>query len=124
MYTTFEEELEQNGKLVYTNVGVSMLPLLREGRDVMLIEKTDVLKPLDANVRVSTLTAYSPSIYSAVIPFFLSSAAVISISLIHKYVKLCVRCSRLYGFLLNRLLCRLLCRLISIILCSLGALCL
>ena len=48
MYTTFEEELEQNGKLVYTNVGVSMLPLLREGRDVMLIEKTDVLRPLDA----------------------------------------------------------------------------
>ena len=48
MYTTFEEELERNGKLVYTNVGVSMLPLLREGRDVMLIEKTDVLKPLDA----------------------------------------------------------------------------
>ena len=35
---TFEEELARSGKLVYTNVGVSMLPLLREGRDVMMIE--------------------------------------------------------------------------------------
>lgn len=28
---TFEEELARSGKLVYTNVGVSMLPMLREG---------------------------------------------------------------------------------------------
>lgn len=48
MYTTFEEELERSGKLVYTNVGVSMLPLLRQGRDVMVIEKSDVYRPLDA----------------------------------------------------------------------------
>jgi hypothetical protein len=38
---TFEEELARSGKLVYTNVGVSMMPLLREGRDVMLIEACD-----------------------------------------------------------------------------------
>ena len=48
MYTTLEEELNRNGKLVYTNVGVSMLPLLRQGRDVMVIEKADVYRPLDA----------------------------------------------------------------------------
>ena len=48
MYTTFEEELERSGKLAYTNVGVSMLPLLRQGRDVMVIEKAEVYRPLDA----------------------------------------------------------------------------
>ncbi|MDO4804035.1 MAG: S24/S26 family peptidase [Lachnospiraceae bacterium] len=48
MVTTFEEELNRSGKLVYTNVGVSMLPLLREGRDIMIIEKADDYRPLDA----------------------------------------------------------------------------
>lgn len=38
-YTSFEDELNASGKLIYTNVGVSMLPLLRENRDVMVIEK-------------------------------------------------------------------------------------
>lgn len=36
---TFEEELERHGNLVFTNVGVSMMPLLRQGRDLMVIEK-------------------------------------------------------------------------------------
>ena len=35
---SFEEELAASGTLVYTNVGVSMLPLLREGRDVMVLQ--------------------------------------------------------------------------------------
>lgn len=48
MYTTFEEELERSGKLAYTNVGVSMLPLIRQGKDVMVIEKADTYRPLDA----------------------------------------------------------------------------
>ena len=39
MKTSFEEELERSGYLAYTNVGVSMLPLLRERRDVMRIER-------------------------------------------------------------------------------------
>ena len=37
--TTFEEELARTGWLAYTNVGVSMLPLVREGRDVIVIER-------------------------------------------------------------------------------------
>lgn len=37
--TTFEEELARSGRIVYTNVGTSMLPLLREGRDLMVIER-------------------------------------------------------------------------------------
>lgn len=35
--STFEEELRRSGKLVYTNVGCSMLPLLRQGKDLMVI---------------------------------------------------------------------------------------
>ena len=37
--TTFEEELEKSGFIVYTNVGVSMLPLIRENRDILIIKK-------------------------------------------------------------------------------------
>ena len=48
MITTFEEELNRTGKLAYTNVGVSMLPLLREGKDVMVIEKAQNYRRLDA----------------------------------------------------------------------------
>ena len=36
---TYEQQLERHGKILRTNVGVSMLPLLREGRDVMIIER-------------------------------------------------------------------------------------
>lgn len=36
---TFEEQLQKTGKLIYTNCGVSMMPLLREKRDLMLIEQ-------------------------------------------------------------------------------------
>lgn len=47
-YSSFEQELSTSGKLVYTNVGVSMLPLLHEGRDVMLVESRKVpLKKYD-----------------------------------------------------------------------------
>ena len=48
MNTTFEEELNRSGKLLYTNVGVSMRPLLREGRDVMVIERAENFRVLDA----------------------------------------------------------------------------
>lgn len=33
----FEEYIAKNGQLVYTNVGTSMLPLLREKRDLVII---------------------------------------------------------------------------------------
>lgn len=46
----FEEVLSRDGKLVYANVGTSMLPLIREGRDLMIIKKrpTGRLKRYDA----------------------------------------------------------------------------
>ena len=37
--SSFEEELEKNGTLVFTNKGRSMMPLLRQDRDLMVIEK-------------------------------------------------------------------------------------
>ena len=47
---SFEQVLSETGKLVYTNVGVSMRPLLREGRDILVVEKRDIsdIKKLDA----------------------------------------------------------------------------
>ena len=36
---SFEEYLDKNGSLTYSNVGVSMLPLLRQGRDLFTVEK-------------------------------------------------------------------------------------
>lgn len=37
----FLSELEKYGKLIYTNVGDSMMPLIKQGRDVLIIQKTD-----------------------------------------------------------------------------------
>ncbi len=37
--SSIREQLQEHGKIIYTNVGVSMMPLLRQGRDVMIIEK-------------------------------------------------------------------------------------
>lgn len=39
--STFENEINQRGKLVYTNVGDSMKPLIRQGKDLLIIEKAD-----------------------------------------------------------------------------------
>jgi len=37
--STFETELAEKGKLVFHNRGVSMRPLIREGKDLMIIER-------------------------------------------------------------------------------------
>lgn len=37
--TTYEEELERSGSFTYTNVGVSMLPLIKQGRDLFTVTK-------------------------------------------------------------------------------------
>ena len=38
---SYEEELARSGKIVVTNVGVSMRPLIKQGRDIMIITKKD-----------------------------------------------------------------------------------
>ena len=39
--SSFEEELERNSYLIYTNRGDSMMPLLRENRDLLHIRKAE-----------------------------------------------------------------------------------
>ena len=39
--SSFEEILEKEGRLIYTNVGTSMLPLIRQGKDLLIIEPPD-----------------------------------------------------------------------------------
>lgn len=39
---TFDEQLKKTGKLIYTNVGTSMMPLIRERKDILVIEACDV----------------------------------------------------------------------------------
>lgn len=38
--SSFEEILESEGRLIYSNVGDSMLPVIRQGRDLLVIERT------------------------------------------------------------------------------------
>ena len=38
LVTSFEEELAKHGMLIYRNRGVSMMPMLRQDRDLMVIE--------------------------------------------------------------------------------------
>ncbi len=39
--TTYEQELEKNGVLIYTTVGMSMRPFLRSGEDMIILERRD-----------------------------------------------------------------------------------
>ena len=38
---TFEQVIAEKGKLVYTNVGDSMMPLIKQGRDLVVIKKAE-----------------------------------------------------------------------------------
>lgn len=35
--STFEDEIKRTGQIIYTNVGDSMMPLIKQGRDVLVI---------------------------------------------------------------------------------------
>ena len=37
--TRFEDVIERDGRLIYTNVGDSMRPLIRQDKDILIIEK-------------------------------------------------------------------------------------
>ncbi|MGN1202403.1 MAG: S24/S26 family peptidase, partial [Eubacterium sp.] len=39
--STFEEEIRRNGTIIYTNVGDSMLPFIKQGRDVLVISRAE-----------------------------------------------------------------------------------
>ena len=38
---SFEDILRRDGRLIYTNVGTSMWPLIRQGRDLLVIERPE-----------------------------------------------------------------------------------
>lgn len=37
--STFEDELMRSGSIIYTNVGDSMMPLLRQGKELLIIKR-------------------------------------------------------------------------------------
>lgn len=39
--STFEDEIKRTGRIIYTNVGDSMMPLIKQGRDVLVISAVD-----------------------------------------------------------------------------------
>lgn len=39
--SSMTDELERTGRLIYSNHGTSMMPLIKQGRDLVVIEKTD-----------------------------------------------------------------------------------
>ena len=44
MAISLKEELLRSGNVIFTNKGVSMKPLLRQGKDLMIIESRSDLK--------------------------------------------------------------------------------
>ena len=56
---SFDEVLERDGQLVFTNKGVSMMPLLRADRDLMIIDRKGP-EPCKVNDAV-LFKRYSPS---------------------------------------------------------------
>ena len=52
-HISYEEYLKQNGSMIYTNVGRSMLPLLRQGKDLFTLEKKNA-----ARCRVGDVVLY------------------------------------------------------------------
>lgn len=59
MNSSFEEALARHGRLVYPNRGTSMLPLLREGRDLAVIDP----RPVDADGRPLRCRKYDVVLY-------------------------------------------------------------
>lgn len=55
---SFEEEIAKCGKLVYTNVGTSMLPLIKEHKDLLVIEPCNEYKKFDIVLHKSSNGKY------------------------------------------------------------------
>ena len=55
---SFEEVLETEGELYYTNVGYSMYPLIKQREDILRIVKTDTFKKGDIILYKSNVDHY------------------------------------------------------------------
>lgn len=60
-YSSFEDVLKQHGRIVYPNQGKSMLPLLREGRDLAVIDP----RPTDKDGLPIRLCKYDTVLYKS-----------------------------------------------------------
>ena len=56
--TKFEDVLDKDGELIFTNVGYSMYPLIREREDILHIVKTDEFKKGDILLYKSNVDHY------------------------------------------------------------------
>ena len=54
----FEEVLDKDGELIFTNVGYSMYPLIRQREDILRIVKTDTYKKGDIVLYKSDIDHY------------------------------------------------------------------
>jgi signal peptidase I len=61
--TSLEELLSKDKRLIYTNVGDSMLPLIKQGRDLLVIEKPSEWDKLPENSKISKLKKYDIALY-------------------------------------------------------------
>ena len=55
---SFEEVLEKDGELYFTNVGYSMYPLIKQREDILRIVKTDIFKKGDIILYKSNVDHY------------------------------------------------------------------
>ena len=55
---SFEEVLEKDGELIFTNVGYSMYPLIKQREDILRIVKTDTFKKGDIILYKSNVGHY------------------------------------------------------------------
>ena len=55
---SFEEVLEKEGELIFTNVGYSMYPLIKQREDILRIVKTDTFKKGDIILYKSNVDHY------------------------------------------------------------------
>ena len=55
---SFEEVLDKDGELIFTNVGYSMYPLIKQREDILTIVKTDTFKRGDILLYKSEIDHY------------------------------------------------------------------
>ena len=55
---SFEEVLDKDGELIFTNVGYSMYPLIKQREDILTIVKTDTFKKGDILLYKSEIDHY------------------------------------------------------------------
>ncbi len=57
------EELKENGRLIYSNVGDSMLPFIKQGRDLLVIERPKSWDELPDDSLTRKLKKYDVPLY-------------------------------------------------------------